>query len=80
MLEDAVMTPVKIDQECQYLTECQCLLVYAWPLADVQQTAMRDRRKGLAELINLATDSKQLVHRGSWECGVDSWQKQPSIR
>jgi hypothetical protein len=65
MLEGPVMTPVKIDQERQDLAEGQRRLALALPLAGVQQAPGIHGLKGLAEIIHIAEDSNQLVHRGS---------------
>jgi hypothetical protein len=65
MLEGPVMTPVKIDQECQDLAQGQCRLARAVSLAHVQQVAVVYRRKSLAEIANIAEHSNQSVHSGS---------------
>src|SRR5918911_147921 len=80
MLEGPIMTPVKIDQERQRFTQCQRRPACALTLADVQQASGIHGLKGLAEIVNIAEDSNQLVHRGSRRCEVDSWWNQPSIR
>lgn len=65
MLEGAVVTPVKRDQERQYLAEDQRRRAQALTLAAVQQTAVIDGLEGLAAIVNIAEDCYQLVHRGS---------------
>jgi hypothetical protein len=80
MLERPVMTPMKIDQERQNLTEYQRGLTLAVAMARVQQALGIDGLKSLAEIVNIAEDRHQLVHRGSRVMQVDSWQNQPSIR
>jgi len=78
MLEGSVMTPGNIDPECQHLAARQRRLADALTLADVQQAAVIDGLKGLAAIVTIAEDSKQLVHerlpgmRGG--CGVESAQ------
>jgi hypothetical protein len=67
MLEGPVMTPMEIDQERQHLTERQRRWARALPLTCVQQAVGINRLKSLAEIINIAEDSNQLVHRGSQE-------------
>jgi hypothetical protein len=59
------MTPGKRDQECQHFTQCQGRLARALTLAYLQQVAVIDGLKSLAEIVNIAEDSNQLVHRGS---------------
>jgi len=39
----------------------------------VQQALGIDGLKSLAEIVNIAEDSNQLVHRGSQVMQVDSW-------
>src|SRR5919197_1549096 len=80
MLERPVMTPVEIDQQRHNLTERQGRLARPLALAPMQQAPVIEGRKGLAEIVDIAEDSNQLVHRGSLGCGADSWQNQPSIR
>jgi hypothetical protein len=64
MLAGPVVTPVKRDQERQYLAQGQRRRAQALTLAAVQQTAVIDGLKGRAELVNSAEDGYQLVHRG----------------
>src|SRR5262245_51886865 len=80
MLERPVVTPREIDEERQNLTERQRRLALAVTLACVQQALGIDGLKSLAEIVNIAEDSNQLVHRGSRGMWVDSWQNQLSIR
>jgi hypothetical protein len=66
VLEGPVMTPMKINKERQYLAERQRRLAGPLALTRVQQAPVLDRCKGLAEIVNIAEDRNQLVHRGSW--------------
>jgi hypothetical protein len=59
------MTPGKRDQERQDLAEGQRRLALALPLAGVQQATGLRGLTGLAEIIPIAEDHNQLVHRGS---------------
>jgi hypothetical protein len=65
MLAGPVMTPGKIDQERQPLTQCQRRRACALTRTDGQPAAALARLETLTELINIADDNHQLVHRGS---------------
>jgi hypothetical protein len=80
MCECAVRTPVQGDQERQQLAERQRCLAGALALAEMSQAVMIEGLTGLAEIVDIAEDSKQLVHRGSLGCGVDAGWKQLSRR
>src|SRR5262245_40097167 len=66
MLERVVLAPMNIDEERQDLAECQGRLARPWALARAQQATGIDGLQGLADIVTIAEESKQLVHRGSW--------------
>src|SRR5215471_20601669 len=56
-LKRAVMAPLHIDQERQHLPQRQGRLARPVALARAQQTAVIDRRQGLAAIVHIAEDS-----------------------
>ena len=61
----SVVTPRKRDQERQHLPERQRRLTRPLALAGVEQAAVIDGLKGLAEIVTIAEESHQLIQRGS---------------
>src|SRR5215831_16155246 len=66
VLKRARMTPMNIDQKCQYLAECEGRLAWALTLTDVQQASGIYGLKSLAASVHSAEDSQQVFQRGSW--------------